>query len=308
MSKIKTTSIKYKGTALAVSLALTTGLTGCASITDHPYEPQDPLQTINRASFEFNEQFDRFLLKPLAEGYKWITPAVVRDGVNNFYWNLDEIPTTINNVLQFEPKAALTSAARLLINSTVGILGIFDVASRVGFQRMPNDFGITLAKYGFTGSPYFVIPFLGPSNVRDGFGLGIDYYLSVYPYIKSVRARNILLGVDYVRIRANYLGNEDVMEVAGMDKYILLRDAYMQRRLLQLQQHGTTWDQAAKYYNVGDEELSEDDDWAMDGSLITEPPLKPAKTDKKETTDDKKAADKKPESSETKVEVPLKAE
>lgn len=291
MNKIKTAPLSYKTTALAAGIALTTGLSGCSSISDHPYEPQDPLQTVNRASFEFNQQFDRFLLKPIAKGYKWVTPSPVRDSVNNFYWNLDEIPTTINNVLQFQPKATAVSFGRLAINSTFGILGIFDVASHLGLQRRSNDFGITLAKYGFTGSPYLVIPFLGPSNIRDGLGLGVDFkFFTVYPYIQSVQLRNILLGVDYVRIRANYLGNEDVMNVASLDKYTLLRNAYIQRRQLQLQQHGTTWDQA-QYYNVSDEELDPDSDWAMDGSLITEPPLKPGETEKEvKSAEDKNLA------------------
>jgi phospholipid-binding lipoprotein MlaA len=278
--------------AITSSLALSLIISGCASYNDHPYEPQDPLQTVNRASFAFNQQFDRFILKPVAVTYKTITPDPVRDCVNNFYWNLDEIPTTINNVLQVEPKPALTSFTRLLINSTVGILGFFDVASHVGFERGENDFGTTLAKYGFTGSPYLVIPFLGPTNARDGLGLLVDYsYFTIWPYMRSVRLRNSLLAFDYVRIRANYVENDDVLDVAALDKYTLLRDAYIQRRALQMAQHGATWDQAKYYEDPVDDDLSPDGYWALDGEHVdvpnetnttsTTPPLAPNTTPEK---------------------------
>lgn len=278
VNKNKSLYVGYKKTVFAVSLVLTSYLTGCSSITNHPYEPQDPLQTVNRATFAFNNQFDRFILKPLATGYKKITPTPVRDGVNNFYWNLAEIPTTINNILQLKPKAALDSFGRLAINSTVGILGIFDVAKHAGLERKDNDFGITMATYGFTSSPYFVIPFLGPSNFRDGLGMLVDYDpFSIFPYIQSVRLRNVLLGVDYVRIRANFLDNEDVLKVAALDKYTLVRDAYIQRREMQMAQQGVSWDQA-KYYELAEDDLSIDDYWAIDGTenvpTAVEPPLK----------------------------------
>ncbi len=284
MNKKNAFRINYKNITIATSLALTLGLTGCGT-TEHPYEPQDPLQTINRGTFKFNQEFDKFVLKPLATGYKKITPAPVRDGVNNFYWNLAEIPTTINNLLQGHPKDAMDSLGRLAINSTAGILGIFDVAKHAGLERKENDFGITLAKYGFTSSPYFVIPFLGPSNFRDGIGLLVDYDpFSIFPYMNSVKARNILLGMDYVRIRANFLENEDVLDVAALDQYTLLRDAYIQRRAMQMEQHGVTWDQA-KYYEFDDADLTADEYWAIDGTenmpeSTVEPPLK-AENDKK---------------------------
>lgn len=264
----------------ALSFLLCTVVAQAESMTVHPYEPQDPLQTVNRGFFAFNQEFDRFVLKPLATGYKTVTPAPVRDGVNNFYWNLDEIPTAANNLLQIKPKPFLNGLARLAINSTIGILGIFDVASHVGFPRTENDFGITLAHYGFTSSPYLVLPFLGPSNVRDGLGLGVDYsFFTVWPYMRSVSLRNTLLGFDYIRIRANYLGNEDVLKVAALDKYTMVRDAYMQRRTLEMAQHGTVWDQGKAYSDAGgeadesDADFSVDEAWALNAGAAAKPPL-----------------------------------
>jgi len=290
---IKKNPIDFKGTALATSLILTTTLSGCSSFSDHPYEPQDPLQTVNRATFAFNQKFDDFILKPVATGYKKITPAPVRDGVNNFYWNLAEIPTTANNILQFQFRDTMDSLGRFAINSTVGILGIFDVAKYAGLERKENDFGITMAKYGFTGSPYFVIPFLGPSNFRDGIGLLVDYDpFSIFPYMNSVRLRNILLGIDYVRIRANFLDNEDVLDVAALDKYTLVRDAYIQRRDMQMQVHGVSWDQA-KHYELAEDDLTPDDYWAIDGTENepeVEPPLNATDNDVDTNQSQKKEA------------------
>lgn len=281
MGKKKTRNQTLKQLTMGSSLAMSLALVACSS-TQHPYDPQDPLQTINRGTFAFNQQVDRFILKPLATGYKEITPGPVRDSVNNFYWNLGEIPTTINNVLQFEPKAAVVSFGRLAINSTFGILGLFDVASHLGLHRRENDFGITLAKWGVTSSPYFVIPLLGPSNFRDGLALAVDYeYFSIWPYITSVRVRNILLGFDYVRIRANYLNHEDVLDAAALDRYTFVRDAYIQHRAQIIAEHGGHWDQV-KYYQ--DSENAEDTDWAFGPETVT-PPLKAESTEPEASTE-----------------------
>lgn len=269
----KYSTLSFIPIKFATTLALSLICSACASIKNHPYEPQDPLQTVNRASFEFNRQIDKFILKPLATGYKTITPNPVRDCINNFYWNLDEIPDTINNILQLELKATLTSATRFAVNSTIGILGLFDVASHVGFERRDNDFGITLAKYGFTGSPYLVIPFLGPTNARDGLSVMVDYtYFSVWPYMQSVALRNSLLGFDYVRIRANYLNSDGVMNAVALDEYTVLRDAYIQRRALQIEQHGASWDEAKYYEEMNNADLAPDDNWTQDGQPA-KPPL-----------------------------------
>ncbi|NNM59365.1 MAG: VacJ family lipoprotein [Legionellales bacterium] len=233
-------------------------LNGCSSITNHPYDSNDPLQTINRATFAFNDQFDKYLLKPAAITYKTITPAVARKGVNNFFMNLNEVPTSINYLLQLQPGPAYESFWRLLINSTVGIGGLFDVATPMGLQRTTNDFGITMSKVGFSSSPYIVVPFLGPSNVRDGLSLLVDYeYFTVWPYMDDIAVRNVLLGLDMVRIRTNLLDSEAVMNAAGFDKYIITRDAYVQYRYQLITQHGGKYDQGATYL-ISDQELDSD--------------------------------------------------
>lgn len=247
-----------KPLAAALGILGIASVSGCSSITDHPYDPNDPLQTLNRGTYAFNQQFDKFLLKPAAQTYKAITPAVARKGVNNFFMNLNEVPTTINYLLQAEPGPAYASFWRLLINSTVGIGGLFDVASHVGLERTSNDFGITMSKWGFTSSPYFVIPFLGPSNIRDGLSLLVDYeYFTVWPYMHDVAVRNVLLGVDMVRIRTNLLESEQVLDAAAIDKYTVTRDAYVQYRYQLITSHGGSYDQGATY-QISDEELNAD--------------------------------------------------
>lgn len=250
-------SLKYYGfksllTMLGFGSLLS--LNACTSITNHPYDPNDPLQTVNRATFAFNQQFDRFLLKPTAVVYKTITPAPARQGVNNFFMNLGELPTTANYLLQARPGEAYESFWRFLINSTVGIGGLFDVATHMNFVRTTNDFGITLSKWGFSTSPYFVIPFTGPSNIRDGIGLGVDYELfTVWPYMQDVLLRNSLLALDMVRVRANLLDTENILNEAAMDKYTLTRDAYVQYRYQLITAHGGEYTEGASYEISADE-------------------------------------------------------
>lgn len=254
-----------KPITIALGMAGVASLNGC-SFNDHPYDPNDPLQTVNRATFAFNQQFDRFLLKPTAEAYQTVIPAPARKGVNNFFMNLNEVPTTINYLLQAQPGQAYESFWRLLINSTIGIGGLFDVASHMGLQRTTNDFGITLSKWGFSSSPYFVIPFLGPSNVRDGLAMLPDYeFFTVWPYMHDVALRNVLLGVDMVRIRTNLLDSEDILNVAAFDKYTLTRDAYIQYRYQLITAHGGKYDQGATY-QISNAELENDLDLEMNTS------------------------------------------
>jgi phospholipid-binding lipoprotein MlaA len=257
-----------KPVTIALGMVGLLSLNGC-SFNDHPYDPNDPLQTVNRATFAFNQQFDTYLLKPTAVAYKTVIPAPARKGVNNFFMNLNEIPTTVNYLLQAQPGPAYESFWRLLINSTIGIGGLFDVASHMGLQRTSNDFGITLSKWGFSSSPYFVIPFLGPSNIRDGLSMLPDYeYFTVWPYMHDVALRNVLLGLDMVRIRTNLLESEDILNVAAFDKYTLTRDAYIQYRYQLVTSHGGKYDQGATY-QISNAELEGDLDLEMNTSATS---------------------------------------
>lgn len=264
---------KKKSRILAwLSTSLTIALAGCATNATHPYEPQDPLQGFNRAAFAFNDQFDTIILKPVAKGYQTVAPVFVQNRVNDFFWNLTDITSTANNALQLKPINMFYSGMRFAINSTFGVFGLFDVAGDVGMVRKENDFGTTLAVWGVTASPYLVVPFIGPTNFRDGIGMGVDLFaLSIWPFVHDIALRNILWGIDYVRIRANMLKAEGVVQAGALDKYTFIRDAYFQYREAQLEQNGATWDQATKYYGGANEDLELD---SLDSeNAAVEPPL-----------------------------------
>lgn len=196
-----------------------------------PTDPQDPLENINRATFTFNRKFDKFVLKPVALTYKAVTPWQVRSGVMNFFSNMGEIPTTINDLLQGNFKHAGSDFGRLAVNTTLGLGGLIDVASHFGIGRRYNDFGITLAKWGITSAPYIMVPFFGPTTIRDGLGLLVTYeYFTLWPYIEPVSLRNSLFAVDVVSLRASLLDAEGVMKQAALDPYVFIRDAYLQKR------------------------------------------------------------------------------
>lgn len=278
-------NITLKRQLLKPVTMLLTGL-GIASFSacsynDHPYDLNDPLQTVNRASFAFNQQFDKYLLKPTAQVYKAVTPAPVRTGVNNFFMNLNEIPTSVNYLLQARPGESYESIWRLLINSTIGIGGLFDVASHMGLERTTNDFGVTLATWGFNSAPYFVVPFFGPTNIRDGLGLITDYsFFTVWPYMDNVALRNSLLGLDAVRIRTNLLESDDMLNAAAFDKYTLSRDAYVQYRYQLIKNHGGNYSQG-ETYQIDDDALLVD---SPEGSKTTPPLLSVKNPDSSQKT------------------------
>lgn len=187
----------------------------------------DPWEPFNRRVFAFNEFVDRYFLKPVAKGYQWVAPEPVEDGVSNVFANLGDINIALNNLLQAKFKHAAVDSGRFLLNSTVGLVGIFDVASRVGLAKHEEDFGQTLGYWGLDSGPYVVLPFLGPRTVRDGFGSIADGYADPVMYTESVSARNSLYGLRLISGRARLLEAERV--VSG-DRYTFLRDAYLQRR------------------------------------------------------------------------------
>jgi phospholipid-binding lipoprotein MlaA len=214
----------------------------CNSIiaeTQKPYvNPKDPYERFNRVMFNFNDFIDKWALKPIATLYNKIMPKPLNKGINNFYFNLDTVPTVANDVLQGNIYQATSDTWRLGLNSTVGILGFFDVASGMGLERNSEDFGLTLARWGYTNSNYLVIPLLGPSTVRDGIGFPVNYYLfSIYPYINPPRDRYRLYLLGVVSRRAELLHYQGVLEQLSVDKYVFMRDAYMQRRAYQIQRN-----------------------------------------------------------------------
>ncbi|MDR2874982.1 MAG: VacJ family lipoprotein [Methylobacillus sp.] len=226
------------GKLLLVGTMLLTLLSGCATQGN-----RDPLESMNRGIYKFNDTVDNAAIKPVAGAYKAVVPSPIRTGVNNFFTNLGTVVTVINDLLQFKLGAAMNDAGRFVINSTFGIAGIFDVASMDGVEKNNNDFGQTLAVWGWENSAYLVLPFLGPSTVRDAGGLAVDSYAfdPIY-YVDHVPTRNTSLAVKFVDRRSQYLPASDLLDEAALDPYAFMRDAYLQRRDRQI--HGEENDNA----------------------------------------------------------------
>jgi len=178
----------------------------------------------------FNDTVDKNVLKPVAQGYDFIMPAPASKGVSNFFSNLNEITVIINDVLQFKMMQAFEDTSRFAINSTIGIVGLMDVASDFGFKKNNEDFGQTLGAWGISPGPYLVLPFLGPRDVRDTVGLVGDFYTDPVTYVKGPDARNPIMATRIIDDRANLLKAEKVLDEAAIDEYAYIRDAYLQRR------------------------------------------------------------------------------
>ncbi|WP_051234122.1 MlaA family lipoprotein [Halomonas halocynthiae] len=202
-------------------------LSGCAGTSVQDRNPDDPWEGFNRKVFAFNEVLDRYALKPVAQGYNYVTPEPVQTGVGNFFSNLGEIRTTINSLLQGKPGNAGVSTGRFVLNSTLGIAGIFDVATDMELTGNREDFGQTLGVWGVGEGPYLVLPLLGPSMVRDTAGLPADVYTSPLAYVDNDRITVGLALLDVIDTRAGYLDQEKL--ISG-DRYVFLRDTYLQRR------------------------------------------------------------------------------
>jgi phospholipid-binding lipoprotein MlaA len=202
-------------------------LGGCASLPPgKTLDPQDPFERFNRASEAFNDGLDKAVLKPVAKAYKKVAPGFVQTGVANFFGNLSDIPTTLNDVLQAKPKEAGVHASRVAINSTVGLLGLFDFATGMGLAREREDFGLTFGAWGAGSGPYLVLPLFGPSSVRDAPGLALDWATDPLMLAHA----NALIGTRAIDRRAGVLGPDQVLEDAAFDKYLLVRDAYLAHR------------------------------------------------------------------------------
>lgn len=207
-------------------IALALGLAACAST---PANPKDPYEGFNRAMFSVNEGLDK-VAKPLAQGYEAATPLPVRVGIFNALSNAGDGMTGVNNILQGKPAEGLSDFARLLINSTAGVLGLFDVASELGFDKNNEDIGQTLGKWGVGEGGYVFLPAIGPRTLRDTAGWLADRHFDPVSNIGDTRTRNIAVGVRSVDLRASLLPADKVIDEAALDKYAYIRDAYLQRR------------------------------------------------------------------------------
>ena len=192
----------------------------------------DPFESMNRAVFTFNENADEYVIKPVAEAYQFVLPDFVRTGVTNFFSNIGDVFVAVNNLLQGKPGNAANDIGRFLVNSTIGILGLFDVATEAGLEKNKEDFGQTLGVWGVPSGPYVVLPLFGPSSVRDTAGLALDiktdFILNSNQLNHDQKVGSTVLRV--VNQRANLLEASQLLEDAAFDKYSFLRDSYLQRR------------------------------------------------------------------------------
>ena len=204
---------------------------GCATIPPNAgNNPADPFERLNRHVYVFNDRFDRAIAQPVARGYVKVLPQPVRNCVSNIFANVGEVGNIVNATLQFRPGYVATDVGRLLINSTAGLLGCFDVARGMGWERNRQDFGLTMGKLGLPPGPYLVLPFLGPSNVRDAIGEVPDYYTDPVRFVNPATDYYIVYTTRFVDRRAQYLDASNLVDEAALDPYAFLRDGYLQRR------------------------------------------------------------------------------
>ncbi len=212
----------------ASSLALSSGSAKAEE------NPRDPYEGFNRTMFVVNEALDKYAAKPVAQAYDATVPLPVKAGVGNFFGNAGELWSAGNSALQGKFGDAGMGVARLLLNSTVGIFGLFDVASELGMDRYDEDFGQTLAVWGVPDGGYLFLPALGPRTLRDAAGWAVDSQLDPVAHVDPVAVRNSLRGLRFVDVRTSLLPADRVIEDAALDKYAYIRDAYLQRRRSQI--------------------------------------------------------------------------
>ncbi len=192
---------------------------------------EDPLQTYNRSMYKVNTSLDRYALKPAAKVYNKVLPHPIKQGIANFFNNLNMVPTIVNDVLQGHIYQASSDGWRFLVNSTIGLGGFIDVAKQIGLKPNHEDFGLTLASWGYTKSAYLVLPFLGPSTVRDALALPVNFFMfSAWSFISPFAVKAGMIGMDVVNQRAELLQYDNVFTQAAFDPYAFERNAYLQRR------------------------------------------------------------------------------
>jgi phospholipid-binding lipoprotein MlaA len=217
--------------ALSRLLLLVVLLASSAAAEQGEARNPDPFEPFNRSMFALNDQLDRFLMRPLAQGYDVVMPAPAKRGVGNLLANLYDFNAAINAVLQGRLEGAAQSSGRFVVNSTLGVVGLFDVATRMGIRPYRTDFGHTLAIWGFDSGPYLMVPFFGPRTVRSGAGTIVDIYTSVPAYLNSAELFWTLWGLELIHGRAALLSTDEL--ISG-DRYIFVRDAYLQFRETQV--------------------------------------------------------------------------
>ena len=207
-------------------------ITGCASTSGG--NPLDPFEATNRRVDAFNDSVDQAVLRPVALTYHDYTPAILQTTVQNFFGNLRDVWSVVNNGLQLKPRETVETGSRVAINSILGLYGLFDVGTPLGLQKYTADFGQTLGYWGMPAGPYVVLPLLGPSTVRDAAALLVDMQGDPWGYINPVASRNQGSVLRLVDKRAQFLGFDDRLNEMVLDKYSFVRDAYLQKRKAQV--------------------------------------------------------------------------
>lgn len=228
------TQTTMKSAVLAAGLLALALLQGCATGPN----PRDPFEPFNRSVSRFNEGLDEAIVKPVAQVYQDVLPSPIRTGVNNFFSNLTDVWSMVNNLLQGRPQAAGESLMRFSVNTTFGLGGVLDWATEMGIERQRQDFGNTLGRWGVGTGPYLVLPILGPSTVRDAAALVVDTKGDLVNHVHDVSTRNSLYVLRAVDLRASLLRAGEVLDQAALDKYSFTRDAYLQRRGAVLESNG----------------------------------------------------------------------
>lgn len=203
-------------------------LSACSS-NKYVAKPNDPLEPLNRGFYKLNKTIDALYINPTSKIYDKIIPEAIRKLISNFFGNLNEIPTIINSLLQTKYQQAADSTARFTINSTLGVGGLFDIASKAKIKHAKEDFGKTLAVWGYQDSHYLVLPIVGPTTVRDGVGFVGNAFITV-PYYLKPKWRNRYEFAYVVNRRSELQETESLITAAGVDEYTLVRDAYLQHR------------------------------------------------------------------------------
>ena len=203
-------------------------LTGCASGPNA--NPRDPLEPFNRGVYQFNDALDRAVVKPVATAYRDVLPSPVRTGVTNFFNNLQDVWSAVNNALQLKAEGAGNSLVRFGVNTVFGLGGLIDIASEMRIERHTEDFGQTLGYWGVGPGPYLVLPMLGPSTVRDTAALPIDFQGNLVSQVEHVPTRNSATALKLVNLRSQLLQATDMLDQVALDPYTFTRDAFLQRR------------------------------------------------------------------------------
>lgn len=249
--------IRWGGVAALVMLQ------ACAAVPNK--DPRDPMESWNRGVFRFNDSVDRALVKPVATAYARVTPSWMRTGINNFFTNLDDVWSLVNNALQLRGADTADSFGRVIVNSTMGLGGLLDIAGEMGMERHSANFGLTLGRWGVGPGPFVVLPLLGSSTLRDTLALPVEIKGNLVNSVQDVPTRDVLTVLNAVDTRATYLKASDVVDGAALDKYSFTRDAFLQRRRNQVYDG-----------NPPDEDLTVGDTGPVGAASTTSPTAPPA--------------------------------